>query len=105
VPERKRAVLSAVRRFNELRSPEATAELVHLEGDLVVVKISGPFCFTCGLYDYFDDLAWEMQDRLEESVEIEAVERVGPESYLALYRIGASGRGRQESQAAPLRNE
>ncbi len=61
VSEKRTAILSAVRRFNELRSPEATAELVYMEDDFIVVRFSGPFCYTCGLYDYFDDLAWELR--------------------------------------------
>ncbi|MDK2463487.1 MAG: hypothetical protein QI223_01755 [Candidatus Korarchaeota archaeon] len=66
--------------------------MIHAEGDLIVVKLSGPFYSTCGLYDYFDDLAWELRDRMGEGAEVEATERVGPESYLALYRIRSPGR-------------
>jgi len=100
VPEKRTAILSAVKRFNELRSPEAGAGLVHTEDDLIVVRFSGPFCYTCGLYDYFDDLAWELRERLGESVVLEAVEQVGPESYLALYRIGR--RQRETGVLEPL---
>ncbi len=74
--------------FNEMRSPEAVAELVHVEGEVGVVRVRGPFCASCGLYDYFDDLAWRLRDRLRGEVVVEAVEMIGEDEYLALYRVG-----------------
>ncbi len=84
----KRAFEEAIREFNEFRSPEAVAELIHVEGDVAVVRMRGPFCASCGLYDYFEDLAWRAKDRLEEEVAVEAVDRIGHDEYLALYRVG-----------------
>jgi len=80
-------VVKAIERFNELRSPEATARLLGEEGSRLTVEVSGPFCASCGLYDYFDDLAWELRDSLGAEVEVLEVQRVGPESYVAIYEI------------------
>lgn len=52
----RRRVEEALRRYNEFHAPEAVAELVELAGDVAVVRFSGSFCRTCGVYDYFEDL-------------------------------------------------
>ncbi len=89
------AILRAVERFNSLRSPEATAWLVGVGGEgRVLVRVSGPFCASCGLYDYFDDLALEIEDMLGEEVRPESVEEEGGDSFLVTLSIGRRGRDR-----------
>jgi len=46
----------AIEKFNYFHSPEAEAEYLKDEGEFVYVKFKGPFCATCGVYDYFEDL-------------------------------------------------
>ncbi len=94
----KEAFEEAVRGFNEFRSPEAVAELIHVEGDVAVVRMRGPFCASCGLYDYFEDLAWRVRDQLGDEVVVEAVERVGQDEYLALYRVGERAKALREPE-------
>ena len=94
----KRAFEEAIREFNEFRSPEAVAELIHVGGDVAVVRMRGPFCASCGLYDYFEDLAWRAKDLLGEEVAVEAVDRVGHDEYLALYRVGDVARAIREPE-------
>ncbi len=84
----KKAFREAIREFNEFRSPEAVAELVHAESEIAVVRMSGSFCASCGLFDYFEDLAWMVRDLLGEEVSVEAADRVGHDEYLVLYRVG-----------------
>ena len=52
----------AIKNFNEIRKPEAIAELVELKKNKFLVKFSGHMCFTCGTYDYFEDLLYELSD-------------------------------------------
>ena len=77
----------AIEDFNGLRSPEATAELISRDDDQLVVRMSGPFCASCGLYDWFDDLAWELKDRLGKDIEVKGAKEVGDESYIITYSI------------------
>lgn len=49
----------AVEKFNKYRSPEANAEVIEIKGDKVLVKITGIFCVSCGVFDYFEDIAIE----------------------------------------------
>lgn len=51
----KNKIEKTVAEFNKYRSPEATARLVSLKGNLLEVEFAGHFCRTCGFYDYFDD--------------------------------------------------
>lgn len=83
----KDSVEDAIKDFNLLRSPEATAELISRENDQLVVRMSGPFCATCGLYDWFDDLAWELKDKLGREVEVRSAKGVGDQSYIVTYSI------------------
>jgi len=54
----------ALRTFNKYRSPEVVAELTSLEQDgrRFVVRFTGSFCRTCGFYDYFEDLIYDLLD-------------------------------------------
>lgn len=57
----KKKILKGVEKFNEIRSPEAIAELVKLKNKQFLIKFSGYMCFTCGTYDYFEDLIFELK--------------------------------------------
>jgi len=50
------AIEDAIREYNRYRSPEAKARIVFAKDDRLKVEFTGSFCFTCGYYDYFDDL-------------------------------------------------
>jgi hypothetical protein len=58
--ELKEIVLKGIERFNEIRVPEAKTELLKIKKNEILVRFSGHMCFTCGAYDYFDDLIFEM---------------------------------------------
>jgi hypothetical protein len=58
----KKRVLEGILKFNEIRKPEAIAQLVKLKNKEFLVKFSGHMCFTCGTYDYFEDLMYELRD-------------------------------------------
>lgn len=60
--EIKNKILIAIEWFNEIRRPEAVAELIELKGNNFSIKFSGHMCFTCGTYDYFEDLMYELRD-------------------------------------------
>jgi len=56
-------ILMAIEKFNEIRIPEAKAELIEFKENNFLIKFSGHMCFTCGTYDYFEDLIYELKDR------------------------------------------
>jgi len=58
----KERILKGIEKFNEIRSPEAVAELKELKRSQFLIKFSGHMCFTCGTYDYFDDLVYELRE-------------------------------------------
>lgn len=55
-------IKSGIKSFNEIRSPEAKAKLLEFKGKKFFVKFFGHMCFTCGTYDYFDDLKFELEN-------------------------------------------
>ncbi len=80
-------VLDAIREFNEFRSPEATAELISINENVVIVRMSGTYCVTCGLFDYFEDLVWTLKDHLGSKVKIISTKQLDPFSYEIAYEI------------------
>ncbi len=58
----KKSVLKAIKDYNRIRSPEATASLDKIKKNSVLVRFSGPFCKTCGVQDYFDDFSIEARN-------------------------------------------
>ncbi len=55
-------VVKAVEQYNKYRSPEATAEIVSVRDDVVEIDFRGPFCYTCGVLDWIEDLIYEALD-------------------------------------------
>lgn len=84
----KELVVRALTEFNKWHGSEAVVELVKLEGPSIVVELSGPFCRTCGLYDYFDDPKLELEKVLEKPLEIAQADIGGDEHYVITYKIG-----------------
>jgi len=54
-------IAASVSGFNRYRKPEAEAILMSLQGRSLKIAFSGPFCRTCGFYDYFDDFVIEAE--------------------------------------------
>lgn len=88
----KNKILEAIKEFNEFRSPEATAELISMNNDTIIVKMSGTYCRSCGLYDYFEDLSWKFKDYLNVNVKISSTRRLDPFSYEIVYKL-VKGKG------------
>ena len=88
--------MEALERFRRLFGVEAEVELVERGPDRIVVRFSGHMCFTCGAYDYFEDLAQLLSDELGEEWGVEWYEQLDDGTYLVAYRpaklIGAKRR-------------
>ena len=54
--------MRAIEEYNRYRSPEVTAELSSMSRDAFEVRFTGPFCYSCGYYDYFEDFRLELED-------------------------------------------
>jgi superoxide reductase len=52
----------AVREYNKYRSPEANARIVSTDKGSFKIEFTGPYCRTCGFYDYFEDLVYVLED-------------------------------------------
>lgn len=81
-------IFSSILNYNRMRSPEATASLLEFDEDNQSFKVefSGPFCLSCGVRDWIEDLAYilkeegidaELKDYIEkDEFKIEATFRV-----------------------------
>ncbi|MFN3383611.1 MAG: hypothetical protein ACK401_01790 [Archaeoglobaceae archaeon] len=70
----------AVEKFNNYRFPEANAEILEIKEDIVLVKMTGVFCVSCGVFDYFEDIAVEADAEVLDYEEVE-------DGFLVEYRL------------------
>lgn len=78
-------IKAGVEVYNKRRAPEASAELLEVKGDVIVVKFSGSFCMWCGIYDWIEDLVYVFK---EVGLETELVRYVEPEDPTEPQRFG-----------------
>jgi superoxide reductase len=67
----------SISEYNKYRTPEATAKLVSIENNRLKIEFKGHFCFTCGFYDYFDDLRFLLEDNniITEIIKIDEIDQ------------------------------
>jgi hypothetical protein len=57
-PDLEASLKKTVLLYNRLRSPEAVAKIVQVTPEIVVISLSGSFCYDCGdVQKYVDDFA------------------------------------------------
>jgi len=83
---RVRKVEESIVDFNRYRVPEVEAEIAELHEDYFRVRFKGSFCKTCGFYDYFDDLMYNLIDIFEVKTEISNIKEES-EGALVEYRF------------------
>ena len=83
------AVLKALEAYNHFRSPEATAKLVKVDKEELVVDFKGSFCRTCGTYDWLEDLVYEVKRFVNVELEITSFENYEPETIRVRYSVKA----------------
>ncbi|MFQ6076773.1 MAG: hypothetical protein ACE5Z5_11670 [Candidatus Bathyarchaeia archaeon] len=83
-----KSVKRAIDQYNRYRSPEATAKIFKIREGTLTVEFSGPFCETCGVYDWFEDLKYELEaidQRLQAT--ITQIQRRKSGAYTVLFSI------------------
>ena len=85
------AISKAIDRYNHYRSPEATAKLVKVGNGEFIVDFEGPFCKSCGIYDFFEDLIYELKGLLDIQAVIKGFESTESEMVRVVYAIKALG--------------
>lgn len=59
----KEVIRDTINEYNRYRSPEATARLLKINNNHIIVEFTGSFCLTCGLIDWIEDLAYILEDK------------------------------------------
>ncbi|MEM2955080.1 MAG: hypothetical protein QW625_03990 [Candidatus Nanoarchaeia archaeon] len=81
----KKLVLSAIEEYNKCHSPEATAELKEIGKNFSVIKFFGPFCRSCGVYEWFEDFRIEIEEKIKFPVKIKEIREGKNESYVVKF--------------------
>jgi hypothetical protein len=79
-------VSKGIKEYNSYRNPEVLAEMLTHKGDEFTLKFSGPFCHSCGVYDYFEDLIYELKEIRDLDCKIVNVEEKEG-NFFVTYRI------------------
>lgn len=91
MPKIEEAISKAIERYNHYRSPEVTAKLVKAGNEAFIVDFDGPFCKSCGIYDYFEDLIYELKDLSDIQAELTGFESTESETIRVVYTIRTVG--------------
>ncbi|MEM7822641.1 MAG: hypothetical protein QW703_00130 [Candidatus Aenigmatarchaeota archaeon] len=78
-------ILAAINEYNRYRSPEANAKFIKYDRMSIFIEFSGPFCRTCGFKDWFDDMAFLLQERFGIPVKMKAVQKKGKERFVVKF--------------------
>ncbi len=69
----KKEIINAVIKFNKYRAPEAKAKLLGLNKKYFTIKFYGPFCASCSVYDYFEDILYQMPEKFRSNFNIQEI--------------------------------
>lgn len=60
--EFKYKISKAIEKYNKYRAPESNVKLEKIRNKHILLIFYGPFCKSCGIYDYFDDFIFFLRD-------------------------------------------
>jgi hypothetical protein len=81
------AVLKAVDEYNKYRSLEAKAKLIEIQEEELTIDFEGTFCWTCGVYDYFEDFMYELQELVDLNIEVLSFKEYESGKFRVKYRF------------------
>ena len=85
----KDVIKAYVKEYNKHHSPEAKAEIVKISENEILVKFAGSFCRTCGVYDYFEDFVYLLEENL---IKVRIAEiKEGKEEYIVKFEVEKNG--------------
>lgn len=76
----KEKVEEVLKEFN--RRFAAECEVLKAEEDEIRIHFKGHICFTCGAYDYFEDLAMDISERTGREYAVEDYEQLEDGTYI-----------------------
>lgn len=59
----KEIIEEAIEEYNKYRVPEAKAKLISFDKEVLKIEFKGSFCYSCGFYDFFDDLKIILEEK------------------------------------------
>jgi|YelNatPaOPRAMG01_1025707.scaffolds.fasta_scaffold14578_3 hypothetical protein len=83
-----RGILRAIDKYNMYRGKEANARLIFANKSKIIVELTGSFCYSCGFYDWIDDLRYEFMDELNLDIKIASIDEVKLGVYNVVYILG-----------------
>ena len=83
-----RGILRAIDKYNMYRGKEANARLIFANKSKIIVEFTGSFCYSCGFYDWIDDLRYEFMDELNLDIKIASIDEVKLGVYNVVYILG-----------------
>jgi len=95
----------AVEEYNRYRSPEAVARIVQTDNDGFTLEFSGPFCQSCGVHDYFEDMIFELERLTGMSASLREIQEMEKGMYQVRYSIDKQSHGGDEGGGESSKQE
>ncbi len=64
----------------------AECEVLKADEHEIIIHFKGHICFTCGTYDYFEDLAYDLSDALGKKYILAEYEQLEDGTYIVKYK-------------------
>ncbi|MCL7401702.1 MAG: hypothetical protein LZ168_02815 [Thaumarchaeota archaeon] len=81
-------VEKTIEEYNKYRRTVAEAKLLNINGDEVLLEISGTLCHTCGFVDYLEDFIYEMERVTSDYVaSLKNYKQIGDNKFIVKYKI------------------
>jgi hypothetical protein len=101
-----RSVLEkTVEEYNRYRSPEAVARIVRADDDGFTLEFSGPFCQSCGVHDYFEDMIFELERLSSMRASLQEIQEIEEGVYQVRYLIDRQFHSGDEDGGAGSKQE
>jgi hypothetical protein len=83
----RKTIRRVINNYNRYRMPLVEASLIGTKRNRIILRFSGDFCATCGFYDYFDDLKFQLQTETGHPVKIQEIIDKGDGNYTAIFSV------------------
>jgi len=80
-------VAKAVEQYNRYHTPEALARILRVSDSEFELEFSGPFCQSCGIQDYFEDMIYELESVSDIKASVENAMKAEGNSYRVKYSV------------------
>jgi hypothetical protein len=78
-------IKKVIKEFNKFHGAEIQANIISVNENSILMEFEGPFCYTCGVDDYFEDFRLLLEEKMDISATISEIVNVSDERFEVKY--------------------